>query len=294
MNTLQTLLADACHRLEKSGVETPRLDAEVLISHALGISREEFWRDAHRHLHPDEITFCEQLVQRREIREPLAYIIGEREFWSRSFKVTPDVLIPRPETEILIEQLLKSLSKEERDEPLRGLDMCTGSGVLAIISALELPVSNMVGIDISSDALNIARENSQCHGVEDRITWMQSDMFGSLQEEKIETGRFDFILCNPPYIATEECQTLQPEISRFEPVGALDGGPDGLRFFDEIFEGASTWLKPGGYLLMEIGSNQGESVKTLLMKDTKFCQIVLHQDYSGRDRAVSARKGTDG
>lgn len=294
MTTPQILLADACRRLEKSGIETPRLDAEVLISHALGISREEFWRDAHRHLNSDEITSCEKLVQRREAREPLAYIIGEREFWSRSFKVTPDVLIPRPETEILIEQLLKSLSKEKRGEILRGLDMCTGSGILAIIAALELPVSNLVGIDISPEALNMARENSQCHGVENRIIWMHSDLFGSLQEDKVETGRFDFILCNPPYIATEDCQTLQPEISRFEPVGALDGGPDGLSFFDKILEGASIWLKPEGYLLMEIGSNQGESVKAKLMRDPTFCQIVLHQDYSGRDRAVSARKGTDG
>ncbi len=294
METLQALLTSSCRRLEAAGVESPRLDAEVLLCRVLNISREEFWRDSSRQLDLEDIKRCEEWIQRREKREPLAYIIGEREFWSRSFKVTPDVLIPRPETELLIEQLLNAIPAQKRNEPLQGLDMCTGSGVLAIISALELPASKIIGTDLSISALAVARENSRRHGVEDRILWLSSDMFGNLGGHDFKVGEIDFILCNPPYIASGECRSLQPEISQFEPPTALDGGTAGLKFFDKILEGAHLWLKPGGRLLMEIGSDQGPAVKTMLMREENFSRVNLHQDYSGRDRAVSARKRTDG
>ncbi len=293
MTTLSALLTDACGRLEKAGLETARLDAEVLLTHALGISREEFWCNSERLLNEDETNHCEKLIQRREQREPLAYIIGEWEFWSQSFKVTPDVLIPRQETELLVEQLLKVIPPEKKKDPLQGLDLCTGSGILATIAALEMPASVIIGIDISSAALNLARENSLRHGVNNRITWIQSDLFGSLPVEN-ESGRFDFILCNPPYIATEDCKNLQPEIKLFEPVDALDGGPDGLRFYNKIIEDSFKHLKPGGFLLMEIGDDQGQVVKTMLNQSNQFSPVTLHQDYSGRDRAVCAQKEMNG
>lgn len=293
MTTLAALLTDACRQLEKAGIETAKLDAEVLLTHALGISREEFWRDSDPLLNRDKINHCEKLIQRRESREPLAYIIGEWEFWSRSFKVTPDVLIPRQETEILVEQLLKVISPEKKNDPMQGLDLCTGSGILATIAALEMPASKIIGIDISSDALNIARENSIRHGVDDRITWMESDLFGSLPRGN-EKNRFDFILCNPPYIATEDCKNLQPEISLFEPVDALDGGIDGLKFYGNIIKDSFEYLKPRGYLVMEIGDNQGPTVKNMLEQHNQFSPVTLHQDYSGRDRAVCAQKEMNG
>lgn len=293
MTTLSALLTDACGRLKKAGLETARLDAEVLLTHALGISREEVWRNSERLFNEDEIHHYEKLIERREGREPLAYIIGEWEFWSHSFKVTPEVLIPRQETELLVEQLLKVIPPEKKNDPWQGLDLCTGSGILAIIAALEMPASEITGIDISSAALNLARENSLRHGVNKRITWIQSDLFGSLPVDN-ETGGFDFILCNPPYIATEDCSNLQPEIRLFEPVDALDGGQNGLKFYKKIIESSLDYLKSGGYLVMEIGDDQGQAVKTMLNQSNQFSPVTLHQDYSGRDRVVCAQKELNG
>ncbi len=291
MKTLSALLNESSSRLQNANLETPRLDAEVLLCRALGLSRETFWCEPGRVVTADQIPLCEQWIRRREQREPLAYIIEEREFWSRPFKVTPDVLIPRPESELLIEHLLKDIPQAQRGGPFHGLDLCTGSGALAIISALELEDCRMVGVDVSRRALEIARENGRRQGVDDRLRWICCDLLKELAIEGTTPAGFDFILCNPPYLGQRDMQSLQPEIDLYEPSGALDGGPDGQRFYPEIIRHAITWLKPGGRLLMEIGREQGSAICSLLEEADAFDGVTRIRDYSGNDRVVSALKG---
>lgn len=287
---LSALLTESSLRLKNAGLQTHRLDAEVLLCRALGMSRETFWRDSNREIGPGDISRCDSWIRRRENREPLAYIIEEREFWSRTFRVTPDVLIPRPESEIIIEQLLNCVAPEARNEALMGMDLCTGSGVLAIIAALELPHSRITGVDVSPPALDIARENARRHGVDTRLDWVECDLLQDLELDGVQPGSFDFILCNPPYLSDSECAELQPEIKRFEPDTALKGGSDGMKFYPPLIKTAARWLKTGGLLLMEIGASQGFAVGSQLEASGSFGDAQIFQDYAGQDRVVFARK----
>lgn len=289
VKTLNALLIESSLRLKDAGLETPRLDAEVLICRALGMSREAFWRDPHREIDAADLSRCEAWIHRRERREPLAYILEEREFWSRRFRVTRDVLIPRSESELIIERLLENIGPEARQRPLKGLDLCTGSGALAIVAALELPRARITGVDVSSSALEIANENGRYHGVDVRLRWVRRDLLNGLELEEAAPESFDFILCNPPYLGASDMQALPPEIARFEPAEALDGGPDGTRFYPEIIKTAARWLKPAGLLLMEMGCEQGGAVRSLLETSRRLTEITVIQDYTGRDRLVSAR-----
>lgn len=234
---MRDILEKAIGELEAAGCETPRLDAEVLLAHALGCERFQIfstWCQAPG----GKIRMFKNFIERRKRREPVAYITGTKEFWSLPIKVTPDVLIPRPETEAVVEAALKVFRSTI-------LDLCTGSGCIAAALAKELPHAQLTVSDISAKAMVVAKENLKFAG--DRVTLIQSDLFQNIE------GKFDMIVSNPPYVASTEWETLPPEIKNYETRLALDGGPAGLDFIRRIRQDATRFLKPDGWLILENG-----------------------------------------
>ena len=227
------------------------------------------------------------MFQRRSGREPFAYITGEREFWSHTFNVSPAVLIPRPETEILVERVLAVLDGSLAES--RYLDLCCGSGVIAIVLALELDLQ-VIGVDISRPALEVCRSNCVRHGMEHRVNLVQGDLASCFVEER----PFSLITCNPPYVSSGDLAAgMQPEVVNHEPSLALDGGPDGLTLIRRISAALPRLLAPGGHFFMEIGFDQGAAVKELLATSASgdpYSSIDIIKDYSGRDRVVQVRK----
>jgi len=243
--TPRRLLAEASAQLQACA--TPKLDAELLLCHTL--KKDRSWLIAHADDVLDEATINDFniLLARRIRREPVAYITGEKEFWSRSFHVNPDVLIPRPETEHLIEAV-----REHFPDPQAEYSFCdigTGSGCIAITLACEYPKACIVATDISKQALAVARRNAEQHGVSDRITFIQGDMFAALTRD---TASFDAIISNPPYVAQHEIDGLEAELD-FEPRHALSDGQDGLSFLRLLVEEADGWLSTNGLLIVETG-----------------------------------------
>ncbi len=267
------------------GIENPRIDSEILLAETLGCQRIDLYLRYDQPLNPDELRRFKQRIQRRAKREPVAYILGTKEFWSLDFHVTPDVLIPRPETEGLVETALALFKK---DAPLHVLELGTGSGIITIALAHECTDWRFWASDLSDDALDIARSNAHAHGVEERIIFTKGSWFNGVGEGPDEG--FDLILSNPPYISEADMAKLAPEISQYEPRLALDGGPDGLESINRIIGTAPAYLKPGGWLLLEIGHDQGAAVKELARNARLFDQIAVGQDYSGLDRIARCRK----
>ena len=241
------LLKAAAGRLAEAGCHTPRLDAELLLMHAWGIERTALIIRANDEVPLEIAEQFEALLKRREEREPLAHLVGEKEFWSRPFRVSSDVLVPRPETEHLIEALIEHLP--DRQGEYRFLDVGTGSGCIAVTLACEYPNAHVVATDISEVALAVARENAARHGVTDRIHFRQGDMFGAIGENDCP---FDAILSNPPYVASHEMDDLEPELA-FEPRGALTDEADGLSYLSLILNEGGKHLKPGGLIIVETG-----------------------------------------
>ncbi|OGQ06395.1 MAG: protein-(glutamine-N5) methyltransferase, release factor-specific [Deltaproteobacteria bacterium RIFCSPLOWO2_01_44_7] len=245
---IRELLEKAEQQLYDVGCETPRLDAEVLLAYVLGCERHEIYTATTRYLVPGgKLEVFKSYIERRLKREPVAYIVGYKEFWSIKIKVTPAVLIPRPETEEVVEKALKILDQGLwiKDHGPEILDLCTGSGCIAAALAKEIPNAKIVVTDISEDALEVARQNlAFANG---RIQFIKSDLFENVK------GQFDLIVSNPPYIPTQAIQKLEPEITQFEPKLALDGGSDGLDFVRRIRQDAPKFLKTGGQLILENG-----------------------------------------
>ena len=208
-DAISDLIDWGANQLSLAGVENPRNEAELLLTEALSIERQDLWLSQGRILDEEEKTRWRSFIKRRSAREPFAYIIGRKEFWSLDFKVSPEVLTPRPETESLIECLLDIARENPGREEAMILDMGTGSGNIAVAVARELPQSRVMAVDISPGAIAVARENIRLHGLSDRIQLLQSDLFAGLEREK--TGEFDYILSNPPYIKSREIDKLMPE-----------------------------------------------------------------------------------
>ena len=290
---MKAFLEWSIDRLTQAGVDSPRMEAEVLLAGALGFGREEIYRRPERILNEDEKSVSRDFVGRRVRREPVAHILGHREFWSLDFKITPDVLIPRPETETLIETLLKLQAKLNAEastgQVRRLLDIGTGSGIIAVVAAREITDCRVTATDLSPDALVVARENADTHDVSDQINFIQGDLFAEVPETL-----YDFIVSNPPYIETKRLPDLMPDVRNFEPTAALDGGVDGLDFYRRIISKASDYLKEGGGLVFEIGETQTEAVSRLFCAEDKYETVNVTKDYSGYDRVVFARKRTNG
>jgi len=245
--TVQEILRSASLTLQQAGCGAPRLDAELLLAKTLECDRA--WLIAHA---GEDVPSSAQktyalLVERRRKREPLAYIMGEKEFWSRPFTVTPDVLIPRPETEHLIEAVMEHFPNS--DKPYRFCDIGTGSGCIAVTLTCEYPQAQVIAADISHEALHIARKNAERHGITSRIEFRQGDMFAALRKQD---APFDAIISNPPYVGQDEMHALEAELS-FEPLHALTDETDGLRHLQTLIDQAPAWLKEGGILVVETG-----------------------------------------
>src|SRR5262245_7869240 len=275
---LRDALSQAANLLARAGIENATLDAEVLHSHGLGLTREELIVTGDSTVSAEQAKRCAALLARRLQREPVAYIVGRQEFWSLEFQVTPDVLIPRPDTESLVEVALRLAAASPPAQSLRVLDVGTGSGAIAIALAKELPLAENYASDIDPSALTIAHRNAVLNGVACRINFFCGDLF-----EGLGNKRFDLIVCNPPYIRSAEIDTLKPEVSRWEPRSALDGGVDGLDYYRRIAFEAGRFLTTDGAVVLEIGASTGEKVLSILAR-ARFCrgaEIVC--DYAGRE-----------
>ena len=271
--------------LNHAGIDFPRMEAEVLFAGALKLCREEIYRRPDRVLTEPEKTILCNFVDRRVLREPIAYILEQKEFWSLVFKVTPDVLIPRPETETLVETLLLLNSKKPDALPLRLLEIGTGSGAIAVVAAQEIPNCRVTATDCFLEVLAVAGLNADNHGVSEKINFVKSDMFLELP-----VVFYDCIVSNPPYIQTSRLNGLMTDVIDFEPRSALDGGNDGLTFYKRIIPEALGYLKKGGAIVLEIGETQAKAVARLFYQEDQYEEIKVIQDYSGYDRVVSARK----
>ena len=228
-------------------------------------------------------------MQRRIRGEPLQYIVGHQEFWSIDLHVDPRVLIPRPETELLIEQVLVILSKAPSKAPLRILEIGTGSGAIAISLTSELKNVFVVATDVSAEALKLAKENARGAGVHQRIAFVQGDLFAPFRPVG-DKGGADMILSNPPYVTRSEIEALSREVKNHEPLTALDGGEDGLDFYRRIIEQAPAYLSDPGWLLLEMGQGQGPSVSKLIRQRGAFRAPELVRDFAGIERVVKAEK----
>lgn len=284
--------------LQRCGVESPFLDAEVLLAHVAGLDRAGLYRESERPLSLEEARLFRQLVERRARKEPVAYLTGKKEFMGLEFTVTPAVLIPRPETELLVEKAL-ALAREisSRAAALRELpgaapgfliaDVGTGSGAIAVSLARSLPAARIYALDCSPAALKVAKRNAQRHQVEDRVFFLAGDLLSPLLEAGL-AGKIHLIAANLPYIPTAELSSLVPDVRCYEPLSALDGGPDGLFHYRRLIPQARRLLADPGWLLMEIGAGQGEQMGRLLAEDDWEYQII--HDLGGKQRVVLARR----
>ena len=285
--TILNLIRWTDERFRKEGLTTPRLDAEVLLAETLGVDRVGLYTHFDQPVQPRELTRFKKLIQRRLRREPVAYIVGQREFWSLNFIVTPDVLIPRPETEILVMEALKVLSQPEQTKRrIRILEMGTGSGAISVALAKELPSASVVATDLSEKALSIAEENALRNGVRERILFLQGDLFDPLEKGSI----FELIITNPPYIPQDFFPSLPPEVRDFEPRVALDGGRDGLTFFRRVLPRLGEYLSPEGWVLAEIGAGQDQKVREIAAANPDLDSCDFLPDLAGIKRVFKARK----
>ncbi len=280
MWTIESLLRWAMDDFRARGIESPRLDAEVLLSRALGTTRIQLIVDSKRPLSADELARMREMVRRRRAREPVAYILGEREFYGRTFRVDRRVLVPRPDTETLVDVALTRT--RARSMSLRVLDLCTGSGCVAITLGRERPTSSVFGGDVSPDALAVARDNALRLGAYN-VAWRHGDLFDAVPLPE----RFDLVTANPPYIAASDFASLQADVRDHEPRLALDGGADGLSLLGRVVAGAPVRLvSPGGVLAVEVGAGQAPSVVALFEK-AGFAEIEVQRDYARIERVVS-------
>lgn len=280
MRVIYQHVAEARGRFREAGLSSKgaELDARLLAQFVLGWSTERFIVSGNEVEPPDFARTYETLVERRLGREPLAYIVGQQEFWGLSFEVSPAVLIPRHETELIVEVALELFP--EPDRGLSAADLGTGSGCLAVALASERPAARITATDISSVALEVARRNATRHGVASRIEFRCADLLNDL------AGPFDLIACNPPYVAERDRRGLQPEVRDHEPDVALYGGTDGFHLVERLVKGAAVHLRPGGHLLFEFGLGQDERIESLIAATDSLHLRELRRDLQGIARTA--------
>lgn len=281
-NSVMNILKSATTRLETAGIENPRLDAEILLAHVLKWRRLNLYMDAEKILPLGNVLRFNELINQRLNGSPVAYIVGKKEFMGLTFAVNENVLIPRPETEILTElvgEYLRGLGRE-----VIFADLGAGSGAICISILKFVKSARAIAVDISEEALEVAKFNAAKFYVEDRIKFFCGDLFAPL------TGKFDAIVSNPPYIPTCELETLQAEVQR-EPLIALDGGEDGLNFYRRIISAAPQFLSENGILAVEIGINQALEVKKMF-EAANFGDVTIFKDLAGIERVIASNKLT--
>jgi release factor glutamine methyltransferase len=285
--TVEAVRRDVARRFRDGGIDNPALDARMLVGHALGLDLTALMRAGGRRLAAGEIAQIEMLAARRLGREPVARIVGWKEFWGLPFRITPDVLVPRPETETVVEQALAVIDRAgARSHALRIADLGVGSGAILAALLTELPNATAIGTDRDAAALAVARENAHSVGVASRAAFVACD-FGAA----VAPG-CDLIVTNPPYIRTDDIAALEPDVRTFDPHGALDGGRDGLAAYRIIASHAGRILGPDAHLIAEIGSGQGPAVAALFAA-AGFCDIVIEADLASVERTVTARRNRE-
>lgn len=285
--TIKELLNVTAEYLKGRQIDSARLTAEILLAQQLHVDRVKLYLDLDRPLTEGEVSGYRELIRRRASHEPVQYITGQQEFWSLPFHVDPRVLIPRPESELLVEEAIHKarMHKEETGLEPRILDMGTGSGVLAVCLAKELPEARIWASDIQVGILDVAYLNAKNHHVDDRIVFLRGDLWEPLEKLHME---WDIIVSNPPYVAAEEYETLPPEVRDYEPRKSLDGGAGGMHYIERIIAGARNRLTPGGWLLLEMDPRQtGEALRIMHSKGYTQCDRV--KDHSRRYRMVVGR-----
>ena len=279
--TLVQAWTSARDRLKAAGIDQPVLDARVLVEAAAGATRTDILTDPYRPLSEAQIATLDEYVERRTRRQPVSHIVGRKGFWTIMLGVTPDVLTPRPETELLVGFALQSFPE---GRPFTVLDLGVGSGCILLAILAERPAARGLGVDVSEEALAVARDNAASLGLAGRAAFLRGDWTAGLAD-----ASFDLVVSNPPYIATEVIETLQPEVRDHEPRLALDGGPDGLDTYRILASEVLRVLRPDGAFALEIGYDQGPMVEAL-MQAAGANEVRVMQDLAGKDRVVAGRK----
>ncbi|HGY11888.1 MAG TPA: peptide chain release factor N(5)-glutamine methyltransferase [Desulfobacterales bacterium] len=284
--TIFKILSWTTSYFKSYNIDNPRATAEILLAHALKLKRIDLYLQYDQPLSERELYLFKKLIIRRIRREPVAYIVGKKEFWSMELKVTKDVLIPRPETEHLAEAAL-SLLPDFSSAPKRILELGTGSGAVILALASQRPKHLFFASDCSINAIKLAKKNARRHNLEKAIYFLSGSWFAPIKKD---IHPFDMIISNPPYIPTQTIGGLQAEIYRYEPKIALDGGRDGLGCIRDIIYCAHNYLEKDGSLLLEIGYDQKENIREIIQSCGRYYQIIFTKDYSGLDRIVQMKK----
>jgi release factor glutamine methyltransferase len=280
--TLGEVIAEAQRLLEQAGIESAGQEAFWIVEHVLRLPVHHVVTDRDRLLSHVELAVTKGMVERRVGREPLQYILGTQEFCGLEFDVNPAVLIPRPETELLVEYVAQRIPAERQATIV---DVCTGSGCIAVAIARLRPCARVFATDLSIPSLDIARQNATRHAVGEHITWLEGDLLGPLAKQELE-GRIDVIVSNPPYIAEADWATLQPEVRLFEPRRALVAGPQGTELHERLLQESGRYLSPGGALIMEIGAGQARALRRIVSQIPGYRFHRLVYDAAGLERVV--------
>ena len=280
--TLGQAIAESRRVLGQAGIESAEQEALWIVQHVLRLPAHHVVIDRDRLLVSTELADVKGLIQRRVGREPLQYILGTQEFCGLEFHVNPAVLIPRPETELLVEYVAQRISSEQ---PATIVDVCTGSGCIAVAIARQRPRARLIATDLSSRSLDVARQNAARHSVGERMIWLEGNLLGALAGQRLE-GQVDVIVSNPPYIAEADWATLQPEVRLFEPRGALIAGPQGTELHERLLQEASRYLSPGGALILEIGAGQARAIRQIVEQISGYRFHRLVYDEAGLERVV--------
>jgi len=280
--TLGDAIAESRRVLGQAGIESAEQEAWWIVQHVLRLSAHHVVIDRDRLLASTELADVKGLIQRRVGREPLQYILGTQEFCGLEFHVNPAVLIPRPETELLVEYVAQRISSEQ---PATIVDVCTGSGCIAVAIARQRPRARLIATDLSSRSLDVARQNAVRHSVGERMIWLEGNLLGALAGQRLE-GQVDIIVSNPPYIAEADWATLQPEVRLFEPRGALIAGPQGTELHERLLREAGRYLSPGGALILEIGAGQARAIRQIVEQISGYRFHRLVYDAAGLERVV--------
>ncbi|MCA9582998.1 MAG: peptide chain release factor N(5)-glutamine methyltransferase [Myxococcales bacterium] len=282
--TIRRILTWMTEDFRGRGIGSPRLDGELLIAHGLGIDRVRMYMDLDRPLTGEELTLLRALVARRRKREPVAHILGKRDFFGRTFEVNADVLVPRPETELVVERALAGLPA---DSETTVLDLCTGSGCIGITLAMERPGIRVCLADVSEAALAVARRNVEQHGVGARVEVRQGDLFAACEG----MPPFGMLVSNPPYVVDAEIDGLEPEVATFEPRMALAAGDDGLSFVRRIAGECGPYLEAGALAVLEIGDGQGAAARAIVEAAGGMGRVKVYPDLAGHDRVLEFSVG---
>jgi release factor glutamine methyltransferase len=285
--TIQKLLNWITEHLTSKGIDSPRLSAELLVSSILKMKRIELYMQFDKLVGKEQLDQLHDLVKRAGQNEPIAYLTGKTEFYSLELEVSRDCLIPRPETELLVQRAIEFLRTRSGRQFV--CDLCTGSGCVAIAIARNYPQTHIIATDICDAALNMAARNVEKHQLKERIKLLCGDLFDPIMPQ-LDTNKFDLIVCNPPYVSTAEFEKLGKNIKDYEPKVALFAGADGLDIYRRIIERADVFLKPDAALVLEIGYSQGPAVRELLEQTGCFTKITIEKDFHNNDRIVIAKK----